>query len=347
MVETAEIAGTTADPNCCYILNAAMPPSIVDVATRSLVRRILDKGGWTVRSVDQIISSNGVGNAVDLRFSLVEEDSTGALTVTNHDTALTDTIRVVAAAFQNKFQDYSAGFGRSNNANDVVPKAFQLYMRPGPDTPWMLKCELNLVDEYINVYCRSSLKIQNRTLAANNSTDAEDVSANPLIGKSYLFKGMPKTKTLAYYPQLNSMRGDGVLLVRSTEMTSSGALGTSGSPAEPPQPNLFWNCVKASTVYLNPGKLRTSSVVYNKRMKFLTWLKWIRCQYRNASPNLFEYSTGNCEMIVLEDMINVNASNNISLAYEVNRVSAVYFETVPNKYCDGLFTQTPYSNNPS
>lgn len=347
IVETSEIAGTVSDPNCVYILNASLPPGVIDVAIRALVRRLLDKGGWTVRSVNQIISGNGVGNAIDILVQLVEEDSTGALTVTQYPTTATDTIAAIAAAFIGRFSAYSAGNGFASNSNDLVPKAFQCYTRPGSDDPWLFKCELNLVEEYIHVHARSGLKIQNRTLAANNSTDSEDVSSNPLTGRSYLFRGMPKTKTLSLYPQLNSMRGDGVLLVRAAEMTGTGPLGSSNSPNEPPVPNLFWNCVKASRVYLNPGKLRTSSVSYTKRMKFLTWLKWIRVQYRSSTPNLFEYSTGDCELVALEDMINVNAANNISCAYEVNRLTAVYFTTVPNKYCEGSFAQSSYSNNPA
>lgn len=345
-VETYEVAGQVADPDCVYILNASLPPYVIDVSVRALVRRLLDKAGWTVRSIDQILSASIAANSQFLRFTLQQEDANGSLVPVVYDTGAVDTINTVAGAFIQAFSNYSAGFGLSNDSNVLVPKMFQIYQRVSAGADWFLKAEINLVEEYVNVHSTSSIKIQNRTLAANSSADSEDVTSNPIVGMSYMFKGMPKTKTVGFYSQLNRVRGDGVMLVRAAEMTLSTGVGNTVSPREPPLPNLFWNCRKATRVFLNPGKMRTSAVMYHRRMKFLTWLKSIRIQYRITSPNLNEYTVGDVEMFAFEDMINVNATNNITLAYEVNRKLGVYFETVPNKYSDGLFSQQTYSNLP-
>lgn len=352
LVETYEQAGTVADPDCVYILNASLPPSIIDTACRSLVRRLLDKAGYCVTSANQYISGYLPVVSLGLKFVLVQENSvSGVLSETNFVCGATDTIQTVGNFFVASFTQYSAGWGVASPNNTQVPKRFQLYtLIEDPLVPatYMFKTELNLVEEVINVMTKSSLKLQNRTLAANNSADAEDVSSNPLYGRSYLFKGIPKPKTLGTYAALNHIRGtSGVSLVRAQEMFTSSS-GVTQSPKEPPLPNLFYNCSKSAKVYLNPGKLKTSFVQYSKKMKFLTWLKWLRIQYGSVDPFFYEYSTGECEMFAFEDMINVNSVNNITVAFEVNRTSAVYFTSIPNKFCDGTFTQaTVYNNIPA
>lgn len=56
---------------------------------------------------------------------------------------------------------------------------------------------------------------------------------------------------------------------------------------------------------------------------------------------------GKCTLIALEDMINVNVNQNISIAYEVNREEAMYLSTASITPAQGAFYQGTQSNNPA
>lgn len=350
-VDTREVNGTISDPDCCYISHSAYSTQILNYIIYALIRKLLDKAGWTVASVDSTIDNLLPTNALNLRFTLVQQsDEDQALTVTNYDTAAGSTVRSMGDAMIGPFQVYSAGVTSLSVTNVLVPMKLQLYQSDN-DGVFMFKCELNFTECFVDIFCKSDIKIQNRTLAGNNSADAEDVTSNPLTGRSYLFSGMPKVKTLGLFTQLNTVNSVGVNLVRAAEMLSSTS-GVFNSPKEPPLPSLFWNCRKAGKVILNPGNMRSSSISYrSKKIKFLLLLKRMRIQYsvfgdaNKQGPYKSNYVLGPVEMFALEDMINIVSANNISLAYEVNRVSAVCVTTRTNRYSDGTFNSGTYSNN--
>jgi len=56
---------------------------------------------------------------------------------------------------------------------------------------------------------------------------------------------------------------------------------------------------------------------------------------------------GRCALFALEDVINVNGAQNISIAYEINRQEGVYLSTTKNHQAQGRFFQMTQSSNPS
>ena len=121
---------------------------------------------------------------------------------------------------------YSAGYpntGAGNASVDAVnPFRIILYRQDFNTTRGLVfEAEIRFDEEIMCVVGASELKVQNRTLAANNSTDAEDVNNNPLVGKIYEFSGMPKLRDKTAFPLATIPVDRGVQLVRAASITNT------------------------------------------------------------------------------------------------------------------------------
>lgn len=348
-IYTDEISGTVSDPDCVYITCKALSSyDVIRHAVQALLRKLFTKAGQTFVSPDQEISNTAFNVAAGYKVELEQQQlDTGVYTINaSYTTVDGDTLSSVANAFYNSFLQYSAGYttvpGAGNASNAIELIRMTLYNSDFNTTQgFQFVCNLDLRNERIHVIGKADIKVQNRTKSASSSSDAEDVSNNPLQGRMYMFNGLPRLKNGAGY-LLQDIRVDsGVQLVRAAQLTNTGF-------KEPPSPNNFWNCTKSSAVRLAPGEIK-KAVVYEKMNRpFLLWLKNMRVQY-STSTGFYESQLGNrkCCMMAFEDMINVNLSENISIAYECNRQSGIYFTTVKNTSATWAVTNTSLSNNPT
>lgn len=350
-VTTDEIAGTISDPDCVYVVHQALDPYLVIVySVQALVRKLLMKCGVKVSSVNEIIPGRAPEDARDWVFRLLgsqEGNSADEIIVFRIECSAGQSIASLVSIgnFINPFMQYSSGYttvaGTGNDSNTFELTRLQVYMdNNGADQDFFIG-EIDLREEIIHYNGKSELKVQNRTLAANSSADAEDVSNNPLEGRLYNFSGVPKCKVYESFALNRIEVAKGVQLVRAAQLT-----GASLPMKEPPLPKLFWNCIGASKVRLNPGDIKKTAVIANGSTKYLKWLKNIRLQY-GASPFYSTYSIFKSQMIALEDMINIVAANNVSCAYECNRTTSIYFSTLKNTSSLGGYSYTSYSNNPA
>jgi len=205
---------------------------------------------------------------------------------------------------------------------------------------------IDLTNEFVRFKTTASLKIQNRTLSTSGSGDAEDVSANPLQGLRYdLTNGMPRWRD-------NSLTGlanvfgqvfdsQGVLLIRGAEFTTT----ASAVNREPPNPKMFANCKKSAKVILQPGDIKKCDIVFKKNALLIDFLQAIGAGAGSSALRPNTRAIGKMSLFALEDMINVNALQNISIAYEVNRVFSAYCTTGKVKPALGQF-YTGTLNNP-
>lgn len=349
ILHTSEVSGTISDPDCVYITHTAVDGyKLVEVAVQALFRKLFQKQGYVITNVDEPLGHISITDAKDWQIELIQQDQlTGTESVlATYVTVAGSTIRSIANEFITYFMQFSSGAttvpGVGASANDKRLRKLILYGQDFNVTRQpVFECQIELDDEVMCVYGYSKIKIQNRTLAPDGGDQANDVSNNPLIGRSYGFKGIPKLRDRNVWP-LNSIPiNSGIQLIRSAVLT-----GNTGFK-EPPNPSVFSNCQKSAKLKLEPGDIKSSTISFQKNQNFLEMLQKIRLQYGATAAFNSYYSIFPSEMFAFEDMINVNSTQNLSCAYESNQVIGVYFKT--KKKAKGVitFAQATVNSEPS
>jgi len=345
IVSTTEVNGTCSDPDCVYISHSSVDHyRVVQVLVYALVRKLFTKCGYSITNITEPLGHISLSDAKDWQVDLTQIDgTTGIETVTvSHTTVAASSVTSIGDALRVFFMGAGQGafLDGGNTVVDVKLHRLILYNQDfNVSRQPVFECLLNLEDEIMCLYGESDLKIQNRTLSASGSSEVHDVSNNPLIGRSYRFKTIPKMRDKSNF-LLNAMpTNQGVQLARAAQLSTT--------MREPPLPTLFSNCSASAKINLQPGSIKKSKVIFKKNMNILTFLRSLRIAF-GATPTANNYySMFPCEMFALEDIINVNASQNISIAYESNRTLAVYFKT--HKKALGLtqFQALSFNNNPA
>ena len=206
---------------------------------------------------------------------------------------------------------------------------------------WRFQGELNLKNEVVHMFSVSEMKIQNRSLAASGSESTEAVSNNPLVGRLYDFKGgVPRSRTMDCAP-LEYIGVSGVVLARAAQFDAN--LG-GVTYKEPPLPKLFSNCVGASMIRLDPGSVKQDKMVVKYNKPLLTFLKKMGDPISYATNNNYKWLIGKCRLFALEDVINVNATAKIEIAYEVNREYGCFLTTMKPAHAQGDYQQITVNN---
>lgn len=340
-VDTVEINGTINDPDCVYIGHVAQANvQTMDTMVRALIRKLFMKCvKYEGISSNEEIPGNWWDDTGDVyRILLLQKDQdTNVISIAHSEEPPgNSTIKSVANAFAPEFRKYANGFTVFTNSYKTVPFKLQLYKR---DTTavfhaWSFVGELNLQDLVVHVNCKSTIKIQNRTESATGSADAEDVNNNPLIGRRYITRGLPKTRDeVGVFGQVST---NGVKLLRAGQLPGTSKL------QEPPAPGYFVNVSATTGIKIMPGGIKYGTVTFMKNASFLSFLKMMR--YDQTDNSLITYNIGPVDIYALEDAINVNGEEKIQVAYEVNRVTGLFFTEKRKAYSIGDFQAISQNN---
>jgi len=359
VVHVDEIQGSVDDPNCVYLAHMSYDQlDMIKYATEALVRLLFRKcANLNCDSLDQEIpglsyADSGSTWYVRLMGHQIVDGSLNILVT--HTLVDNDTVSKVAATFYNEFVKYSSGFsstattGSNDNAVELVKLALFIADADGASTYSKFQGDIDLRDLRMHYMAKSELKIQNRTLSDTGSSDAENITANPLSGYMYDFKGIPKSANVNMYHLeafLKVATQKGVMLTRAGSLSSTVVGG--GSYKEPPLPRSWKNCKKASKVLLQPGEIKKGVCSVAKRENFIQFLKTTRFQQGNVADLAVTWGKMPTQMIALEDVINLDQAQKVTCAYEVNRVSGVYFTMIKRAHIiQQKFDQgTTYNNN--
>lgn len=335
-VHTAEIHGIVSDPDCAYVGQSCYSGyQIVELICQCLLKKLFAKANFVCQSITQNLpafSDDNVSNLWRIRFARINREDG---TVDNQDftTVANTSINLIVGdksagvapqwpGFVNSMLAYMTGdYGSGTSALNVQePYMMFLYREEGNvGVFYQHEAVLHLGMEEFHIFSKSELKVQNRTLAADNSNDATDVSNNPLIGYEYRFSsGSPRSKHGTNSNLLSSVsEPSGLITARAAQLEAA--------MKEPPSPTSWWNCVASSKVRLEPGEIKKSVIYHKSSMNLLKFMK--KCNF-SVGHNLKQVSLfGKSSLLALEDIINVNPTNNISLAYEINREFGGYLTT--------------------
>lgn len=350
-VDTQEISGTVSDPDCCYLQHSAIDADYqLKMVRRVLLRKLLKKSiGWDCANADENIpveQTTGVANSLVIELSVIDE-STGSITYWSVTTsALINTINLIAdnADFEIAFRKYASGTYLNDQMNTEKLLYFRCYMLDFAPlgTNHRLLGQIEIGCQTVHVNIKSEMKIQNRSLGAGGSSDSTAVNNNPVVGYQYDFKtGTPQSRQNGAYLLETTGGFSAVSLVRSAQLPNGFK--------EPPLPAVFLGVEKASRIRIQPGDIKKGVLYYKTKMNLLKYITSVGYRYNTfaVGPNFkAKHVLGKCQLYALEDVINVNVNENITLAYEVNREIAVYMTEKKVVPSIGKFTQIVLNNNP-
>jgi hypothetical protein len=187
---------------------------------------------------------------------------------------------------------------------------------------------LDLENVMIDIKTISRLKIQNQTLAGDDTpglevdpTNRNDIENNPLCG--YIYGGSKKWSNVSGTVDFGvpgATNGINTLQINSK---------TDRLTKPPRQPFLF-GTRKCSWVKLEPGNIKTSVCLSESKMYINTFL------VKASSYMFFESATcawGSYNIIGLEKLLDVNSQDKVNFAYQVDNTTMICATThVPRKF---------------
>lgn len=370
---TTEVTGVVSDTDCVYVGHSTTcGQKILNVVMQTLLRKLFKLGGQDLTTCHEKIrgynwTSTGYSESDGWQITLLYQNvGTGVYERTEYNTFTSDNIsRILGDAnkgvapqwtqFVEIMMMYAAGlFGGSFDERAMVkPIKLTLCQRDGNGTNnfYHHRSEIDLEKEIVHLKVVSELKVQNRTLSATGGTSTDDVSNNPLTGKIYQFNhSIPRMKTSDYpngtspLERLQDRTGALTVTAQQLQVASDAAVfGTSDMFHEPPNHQIFSNVKKHGRVLLQPAEIKKDVLVFNYSAqfhKFFEQLSW-RPSIASTSSNAFSLShrsRGKFTLLALEDIINVNGTQKISIAYEINRTEACYLSSMRGSGSVGTYT---------
>lgn len=342
VVHITETTGSVSDANCVYIMNEVMNSAdVIKYMCAAMLRKLIEGAGMRVNGMDRCPFDRdaGAANEVNYNISQVTINQTTGAAVTNTKSVLpADTFNDIVSFFVPLWEVYCSGNITGTAANTDEFHKMNLWY--GNESPIILN-ELLFNETFIEVYGYTEMKLQNRTLATGGSQDAENINNNPLQGRSYVFKGVPKPKGNSYVRGgTNSATVFFERIQYPRGLSTFGGSSSAFSPdfREPPLPKQFWNCYKGSYIRLEPGQIKKMVNKGYKKGNILHLLKKIRLQL-SPPPVTSTYSIFPVQMVALEDVINANAAENINVQYEVERILGVVCTKRQKKYFTSYYEQ--------
>jgi len=352
---TTEVVGTVTDPNCVYIAaSASSSICAVEAIAQALIRAAYEKCvGEPVTNIRNVLRgynnitqpwADGDGFRFEMTWVNVSTLAEGRVV---HTTNATDSIYSMVGELQagiaptwptliTQLKHWCSGTAGVTNAE--LPMRFSCYRQDGNVQLFYLGSgSIDLRNVTVHYHSKIDLKLQNRSLAADGGVESDNVSANPLIGYKYEFNhGSP------YFKNVDNASGTAVVSrifdLGGVALARGGNFGATSVMREPPKPQFFNNCVKSVKVTLPAGDLKYTKLAWKANHPFLKMLQIINCQDDGGAVRQTVRSPGKCVMFALEDMINVNALQNIQVVYEINRVTGCYITEKKPKVAQGTFT---------
>lgn len=327
VVHSTETIGSVSDQDVVYVLNEVINSrDVIKFIVAAVLRKLIEKAGIRVEGMDRSPFEQDGGSTNEITYNITilrQNQLTGSVTTTTKTVLVTDTFNDIVDFFKNIFEQYCAGYGELDNAN--LDELYKITLWTGVVADSTILSQMLFNEMFIDIYGTSQLKVQNRTKATGGSEDAENINNNPLQGWSYLFNGVPKPKAngrVTLGTNSATYAFERMVYPKGVSQFGGTTPGLGADFKEPPFPKQFWNVGKASNIRLEPGQMKSFQWNKSKSGNILRILKAIRLQLDGAG-SYSTYSIFPVQMIALEDVINANAAETISVQFEVQRVLGV------------------------
>lgn len=285
--------------------------AIYDQMWLLILKRLMAKTGNSIVDFATTASLLTPGDIIQLEYQTTD----GTLNTVTHSYATGQTWYQIFQTFANSSLLRASNVILKNIYYIPTVNAVGTAQDPGT-------ARLNLEFSYIDLYCKSSMKLQNRTVGS--STDAENVDNVPLYGKLYSGNGTG----------INQYSRQGVAVAKHLvgDPLTGYILGDANDLGQQePLPGLQLPRVsRVGKALLDPGQIKTNVLVYKKSFS-VNGLRRILTEAIVAGRTRTPF--GKYSIFALERMIQIGApaANNIQIAMEINHFYTLNMRT---KYRD-------------
>jgi len=307
--------GTEAGPTVFVGHCDAPTETMFNLVCREIIRNLLIKIGVNITGLDDLLPIAGGTPSI---FIVVGRDNSqpGTLpTSFNFNILSTDTLSDLGVKLRNLLVA----------KNDQYIIDYVAYEPVGVTWP---RTEMQLSKSTLEVYSKSSLKIQNRTTETILDDDADDVDNVPLYGKSYEGKGNGCTHLNQFGPvnfYADEQFGD---IWKQDTRFNNGNLYI----REPPRPQEFKKVVKHGKARVEPGQIKTSVLTTKRSFLVQTLIQHLIDATQDGSAFDSHQQTyfGKFRLFCFEKMIQIKSvsdDSGLKLAYEVNNFTQATLHT--------------------
>lgn len=278
--------------------------SIFQNVWRAIIKRLMELHG-AIRIVNfQDVFSGSTRYTFAYRYQAGPAST--AITTVTYVISATDTFDSIAAAIGALFNTTLY-----NNPQAVFQDVY-FYDNAAPEE---IKAMIQLKDLVVQLYIKSSLKMQNRSIIGTDD-NADQVDNVPLFGKSYYGVGTG-------FVTRDSARLGGPEFIVDTEYghfdrSVSTRVAATQYLCEPPEPKQFMGAVKYGKINLNPGGVKTDTLFTSKTLTFNGLVRIFAPQGYSLSQDYFKF--GKAGMFCFEKILETEnpPTQNIIVAYEHN-----------------------------
>jgi len=201
----------------------------------------------------------------------------------------------------------------------------------------------------LNFSFDSKLKVQNVTSSSTNDS-SEDVNANPLVGKLY---SQNKSQLNGFEPTIDKTSDNlgGIYnFCADPERGYFEVLAYLAVNLRKPPPPWMFNAKKSIAITLNPGHIKYSHITFKQKFTLATFVTKFTDAWRSIVRNdpdvtAIRMNFGFAEMFGFEKLVDDRVeTNRVEVAYEVNRITGVFFTEKRKAYSIGDFDAITQNN---
>jgi len=211
----------------------------------------------------------------------------------------------------------------------------RLYLVDTSNTVAMTVAQMMAKQIDLDIFFKSRLAIQNRTLSQAGDADVNDVDNNPLVGKVY---GSPLTWTNTVIPKdrTTGNMANSYTAGRETGVITVKSIDTNTTALQKPPPCWFFNFKKESKLIVQPGNITNNYLSWEvKGIKFNTLFKKMGNAFTSNTEMAVDF--GSVALLGVEKMLDPLRSSgsggSISVGYEINQeyhIACNYKKFVPS-----------------
>lgn len=332
-VAMKEFRGTVEDAQCVYIGHGLSGDLLALTVGRALVKALYVRTGWEIPSWEESVPFSGS----DIHFIQLEYFSTA----TSQTALLTNTANYGTGTTWDQIADAVRTLLTAASGPETKYQSLSLYdgSNVGADRVMLSKIMLTRLD--MKVKYVSHLKIQNATFAGDGSVpedeDAENVRANPLIGKHYGCSTWRNGFELHWRPGVNNIAWEGFYANPDTGIIKTNATNSetgSLTTFSKPPPYFQFVATKGTGVRLDPGEIQTSDIKFETRIMFQNLMKRTWNAFNNYSSSTpFTMEFGFAKMLALEKLVDTGAATDpslVSVGYQCDSSVSIATVTIPS-----------------
>jgi hypothetical protein len=306
-----------------YLAHSTNPrDSTINIAIGAILKKLFNKAGIKIKNWDWDILD---GANIPARIEIVYKERDGGARA-RHPILMpvTKTLRTMV----NDFKAWLDTFTPGNFPTQFLE--LQYFHDIGTlGSSRLVAYEIDLQSVSLHLYCRSHMKIQNRTVNTPVNDQADDVDNVPLYGRHFtvngngsMFRDYPDGGNTTPYLTTDKLWGvlNYSVLAADTNTTLY---------QEVPLKSQLTGVKEHGNIHMDPGEVKTSSIAHEAT---ISWNGLVQRYYSKAGLNVTNkdaqrFTFGKTRILAMEKMINavaVVADNAPRIAYEHNLDLACY-----------------------